>query len=178
MKLSRPLAILLFVFLPLSLHAQLGLYGSFSATKLNVPNNNNFLYGGTFGGYLASGQLAVLSVGFDFRGSAVGGGGTSFDSGSAGPRVGLNTHLLPVHPYVEGLVGVGHASFTEAPIGNVTKFEYQFLGGFDYAILPRVDWRIAEFSYGGLAGLSSNSFHPKSISTGLVLRLPKVLPLP
>lgn len=178
MKLSRPLAILLFVFLPLSLHAQIGLYGSFSATKLNVPNNDNFLYGGTFGVYVASGQLALLSVGLDFRGSAAGSSGTNFDSGSAGPRVGLNTHILPIHPYVEGLAGVGHASFTAASPSSVTKFEYQFLGGFDFSILPRVDWRIAEFSYGGISGLNGNSFHPKSISTGLVLRLPKVLPLP
>jgi hypothetical protein len=59
----------------------------------------------------------------------------------------------------------------------VTKFEYQFLGGFDFTVFPRVDWRIAEFSYEGLAGLNGG-FHPESISTGIVLRLPGFLPLP
>ena len=178
MKLLRFLAIPLFVLLPASVHAQLGLYGSFTAAKLNALNNGNYLYGGTFGAYLASGRALILSVGGDIRGSFANGGGTGFDSGSIGPRVSLNLHVLPIHPYVEALVGIGHATFASAPENNITKFEYQFLGGVDFTIFPRVDWRLAEFSYGGFSGLSNDSFHPKSFSTGIVLRLPNVLPLP
>jgi hypothetical protein len=178
MKLFRLPAMFLFVLSPLSLHAQLGLYGSFSATKLNVPNNNNFIYGSTFGGYLASGKLALFNWGVDLRGTAAGGGGTNFYSGTAGPRLGFNPHVIPIQPYIEGTAGVGHADFFDAPVSSLTKFEYQFLGGFDYTILPRVDWRVAEFSYGGLSGLNGESFHPKSISTGIVLRVPRILPLP
>lgn len=177
MKLIRPSAVLLALFLPLALQAQLGLYGSFTGGKLDLPQSDNTLYGGTFGGYLASGHFAILSVGADARGSFLRGGGTGFDSGTVGPRVGLNVHVLPLEPYVEALVGVGHATLQGAS-PSVTKFEYQFLGGVDYSVLPRVDWRVVEFSYGGLAGLNNNSFHPKSLSTGIVLRLPKLLPLP
>ncbi len=66
----------------------------------------------------------------------------------------------------------GHASFSGNPTIGITNFEYQILGGVDYTFLPRLDWRVVEFSYGGLAGLNNGSFHPKTISSGLVLRIP------
>ena len=179
MKLSRLLALLLFLFAPLSLHAQLGLYGAFTAQNLGGPNNNGYdLYGGTFGGYLASGRLAILSVGIDLRGSFARSNGASFDTGSIGPRIGLNTHILPIHPYVEGTIGLGHVDFTGSSPGSATKFEYQVLGGLDFTILPRIDWRVAEYSYGALSTINNYNYRPKSLSTGLVLRLPRILPLP
>jgi hypothetical protein len=173
MKLFRLIPALLFLSFPFSLHAQLGLYGSFTTAKLNVTDHNNWIYGGTFGAYLASGRLAVLSAGVDLRASFLSSSSTKFNSGSIGPRVSLNLHVLPIHPYVEATAGVGSATFE--PSSSTTKFEYQLLGGADYTILPRIDWRVAEFSYGGLSGLNGSSFHPKSISTGLVLRIPNVL---
>lgn len=180
MKLSRLLASLVFLFAlaPLHLFGQLGLYGAFTAQNLGGPNNNGYdLYGGTFGAYLASGRLAVLSVGVDLRGSFSRSNGTTFDTGSIGPRIGLNTHILPIHPYIEGTVGVGHLEFTNEPT-SATKFEYQVLGGLDFTILPRIDWRIAEYSYGGLSTINNYNYRPKSLSTGLVLRLPRIFPLP
>lgn len=164
-------AVLCFISPP-ALHAQLGLYGAFTTAKLNQPGfSSNWTTGGTFGAYLASNRLAFFNVGLDGRGTFTSGGGASFDSGSVGPRVALNTHVLPFHPYVEATLGVGHASFTGHGPYSVTKFEYQFLGGVDWTILPRIDWRVAEFSYGGLAGLN-NGFHPETISTGIVVRIP------
>jgi hypothetical protein len=44
MKLSRLLAPFLFLFAPLCLHAQLGLYGAFTAQNLGGPNNNGYDY--------------------------------------------------------------------------------------------------------------------------------------
>jgi hypothetical protein len=178
MKLSRLLALLLFTFAPLSLHAQLGLYGAFTAQNLGGPHNNGYdLYGGTFGAYLASGRLALLSVGVDLRGSFARSNGASFDTGSIGPRIGLNTHILPIHPYIEATIGLGHVDFTGST-GGETKFEYQVLGGLDFTILPRIDWRVAEYSYGGLSTINNYNYRPKSLSTGLVLRLPRIFPLP
>jgi hypothetical protein len=178
MKLSRLLALLLFTFAPLSLHAQLGLYGAFTVQNLGGPNNNGYdLYGGTFGAYLASGRLAILSLGVDLRGSFARSNGVSFDTGSIGPRIGLNTHILPIHPYIEATIGLGHVDFTGST-GGETKFEYQVLGGLDFTILPRIDWRVAEYSYGGLSTINNYNYRPKSLSTGLVLRLPRILPLP
>jgi hypothetical protein len=178
-KLSRLLALFLFVFAPLCLHAQLGLYGAFTAQNLGGPNGNGYdLYGGTFGGYLASGRLAILSVGIDLRGSFARSSSASFDTGSIGPRIALNTHILPIHPYVEGTIGLGHVDFSGGSPGSATKFEYQVLGGLDFTILPRIDWRVVEYSYGALSTISDYNYRPKSLSTGLVLRLPRILPLP
>ncbi len=179
MKLSRLLALALFLISPLYLHAQLGLYGAFTVQNLGVPDNSGYaFYGGTFGAYLASGRLAILSLGVDLRGSFTRNGGDSFDSGSIGPRLALNTHILPIQPYVEGTVGLGSLNFAGGSASNGVKFEYQVLGGLDFTVLPRVDWRVAEYSYGGLSSLNNYNFHPKSLSTGIVLRLPRFLPLP
>jgi hypothetical protein len=179
MKLLRLLGLSVFAFSPLGLHAQLGLYGAFTAQNLGVPDDNGYvLYGGTFGAYLASGRLAILSLGVDLRGSFARDGGTSFDTAAIGPRLALNTHILPIQPYVEGTVGLGRVEFAGGSPSNSTKFEYQILGGLDFTILPRIDWRIAEYSYGGLSVMDNYNFHPKSLSTGIVLRLPRVLPLP
>jgi hypothetical protein len=179
MNRSRLLALSLFLFSPLSAHAQLGLYGAFTVQNLGAPNVTGYsFYGGTFGAYLASGRLAILSLGVDLRGSFTRDAGNSFDSGAIGPRLALNTHILPIQPYVEGTVGLGSLNLAGGSPSNGIRFEYQVLGGLDYTIFPRVDWRVAEYSYGGLSSLNGDNFHPKSLSTGLVLRLPRILPLP
>ncbi len=170
---SLPLLILLpFALLPLSAPAQTGLYAEFGASKSGL-SNNDWIYGPTFGAYFDRWHLPFVSAGVDLRGSILGpSGSTKIYSGLAGPRVALRPHIIPLQPYAEAVIGVGHAEFGQgAAQTTATKFEYQFLGGVDLTVLPRIDWRVAEFSYGGLAGLDQ-SFHPKTISTGIVLRLP------
>jgi hypothetical protein len=77
-------------------------------------------------------------------------------------------------PYVEALAGAGYTQFPVASgQASGTKFSYQFVGGVDFTILPHIDWRVAEFSYGGLSILDS-SINPKTLSTGIVLRLPRL----
>lgn len=163
--------LLLLIFAAVTATAQIGVYGEFSAAKLNVPNTN-WIYGSTFGGYLDKGQFWILSTGLDARGAILGSGATSFDSGLVGPRLAVRPHIVPIQPYIEALIGLGHADYGQGA-GQVgaTKFQYQFLGGLDLTILPRIDWRVVEFSYGGLSGLGS-SFNPKTLSTGIVVRLP------
>jgi hypothetical protein len=174
MRLRPLVTACLFALFPLALHAQLALYGSYTAQELDASGYDTWINGGTFGAYLASGHFALLNVGVDARGSFSSGGGNSFDSGAIGPRLGLNLHILPLQPYIEATAGVGHAVFIGLPSSDVTEFEYQLLAGADYTILPRVDWRVVEFNYGTLTGLSGYSFHPRSISTGIVLRLPRI----
>ncbi len=168
---SRVAGLLFFVFISMAVSAQVGLYGEFSATKLNVPNTG-WIYGPTFGGYLDKGHFWVFSSGVDARGAILGTGATTLDSGLVGPRVVFRPHPLPIQPYVEALIGAGHADYGQGVAHvSATKFQYQFLGGLDLTILPRIDWRVVEFSYGGLSGLGG-SFNPKTISTGIVVRLP------
>jgi hypothetical protein len=179
MKLLRLLALIVLLVSPLSLRAQLGLYGGFTVQNVGDPGPSGYqFYGGTFGAYLASGRLAILNLGVDLRGSVAKNGGDSFISGAIGPRLGLNLHVIPLHPYVEATAGAGNLDFQGGAATNSTRFEYQFLGGVDFTVFPRIDWRVAEFSYGGLSALNGYSFHPKTLTTGIVLRLPRVFPLP
>ncbi len=178
MKISRSLLFPALAFLALSVlpaNAQLGVYANFSAAKLNVANTD-WIYGPGFGGYLDHGHFIFLSTGIDARAEILGtGSATKFDAGYIGPRVAFRPHVLPVKPYVEGLVGAGHYEVGQGiAYSEATKFSYQFVGGVDYTLLPRIDWRVAEFSYGGLSFLDT-SLHPKTISTGIVVRLPGFL---
>ncbi len=171
MKIYKYLSFLLLLLVPLYAKAQVGLYAEFSAAKANVTNST-WIYGPTFGAYLDHGQFWILSTGIDARGAILGSGNNTLDSGLIGPRLVVTPHILPIMPYIEGLIGIGNAGYYQgnAPT-TVTKFQYQFLGGLDWTILPRIDWRLVEFSYGGLSGLGS-SFNPKTISSGIVVRLP------
>lgn len=171
MRRTRYILAIVFLLSSMTAMAQIGLYAEFSAAKVNVPGSS-WIYGPTFGGFLDRGHFWVLATGIDARGSILGSGVNTLDSGLVGPRLVVRPHILPFMPYVEGLIGVGHAGYYQGGSPTtVTKFQYQFLGGVDWTILPRIDWRVAEFSYGGLSGLGS-SFNPKIISTGIVFRLP------
>lgn len=150
--------------------AQTGIYLEFGGSKVGAPNND-WIFGPTFGGYHDFYSLVVLHAGVDVRGSVLGvSQTTTLTSGMIGPRVSIHPHVLPLMPYVEGLGGIGHFDYG-ANQGSDTKFEYQFLAGVDHTLIPRLDWRVIEFSYGGLSSFNG-SLHPRTISTGLVLRLP------
>jgi hypothetical protein len=158
-------------FLPLVAAAQVGIYANFSAAQLNV-GDSNWVYGPTVGAYYDALHFGVGSAGLDFRAQLFNNNSTAtLDSGLAGIRVAVHPPVFPVKPYIEGLAGVGHADFSASGAAtSATRFEYAFLGGVDYTLLPHVDWRVTEFSYGGISALGG-SFNPKILSTGIVLRL-------
>jgi hypothetical protein len=150
-------------------NAQIGVYGEFSASDFNIPNLN-WQYGSTFGLFYNHWGVPFFALGADGRGSVVGSGSNKIISGLAGPRLTFKPHVLPIMPYVEALAGAGDVQYGEGVARtSATKFEYQFLGGVDWTIVPRVDWRVIEFSYGGLSG---PSLKPRNLSTGIVVRLP------
>jgi hypothetical protein len=162
----------LFLFaITLAAHAQTGLYIEYSGSKVDTPGND-WIYGPTFGAYTdLIGGVPFVHLGADLRGSVLGiSQTTTLYSGLIGPRVSLHPHVLPFMPYLEGLGGVGYYDFGSGQ-DTSTKFEYQFLAGVDFTVFPRVDWRVIEFSYGGLSVFNGN-LHPKTLSTGLVVRLP------
>ncbi len=171
MKARSYIPFVLLLLCSLYANAQLGLYAEFSAAKVNAPGAD-WIYGPTFGGYFDRGHLLFLSTGLDARGAILGSGDNKLDSGLVGPRLAFRPHVVPIQPYVEALIGAGQTAYYDGfTTRTVTKLEYQFLGGLDFTVLPRLDWRAVEFSYGGLSGLGS-SFNPKTISTGIVVRLP------
>jgi hypothetical protein len=167
----RRLFLLLFAIAVVAAQAQTGLYIEYGGSKVDAPSND-WIYGPTFGVYTdLIGGVPFVHLGADLRGSVLGiSQTTTLYNGLIGPRVSLHPHVLPLMPYLEGLAGVGHFDFG-ANQGSNTKFEYQFLAGVDLTVFPRVDWRVVEFSYGGLSAFSGD-LHPKTLSTGLVVRLP------
>jgi hypothetical protein len=81
-------------------------------------------------------------------------------------------HILPLMPYAEVLGGGGKVEVGQGvAAADQTVFEYQLLAGADLTIFPHLDWRLAEFSYSGFSNMNE-SFHPKTIGTGIVVRLP------
>jgi hypothetical protein len=151
--------------------AQTGVYATFSAAKLNQPNTG-WMYGPTVGLYSDVSRFGFFSTGFDVRGTFLTGGGNSLNSLIVGPRLAVRPRVIPLQPYAQVGLGFGHAAFGQGSARTTaTKFEYQFLGGLDMTVLPRIDWRVVEFSYGGLSDLNG-SFNPKTLSSGIVFRLP------
>lgn len=157
--------------------AQTAIYGEFTGAKTSAAHTA-WMYGPTVGLYHDSGH-GLLATGLDIRGTFAGRGDTNgadssqtLDTLLGGVRLAVTPHVLPIKPYGEVLGGLGHLKTGQGSARtSSTKFAYQFLGGLDLTILPRVDWRVVEFSYGRLAGLG-DSFAPKTLSTGIVLRLP------
>jgi hypothetical protein len=168
----RTLSLLLFATFAMAIaaQAQTGIYLEYGASKVDAPSDN-WIYGPTFGIYHDFYSVPLVHLGADLRGSILGiSQATNLYSGTIGPRLSLHPHVLPVMPYGEALFGLGHYDFGAGQPNN-TQFEYQFLAGIDLTVFPRLDWRVVEFSYGGLSAFNED-LHPKTLSTGLVLRLP------
>jgi hypothetical protein len=157
--------------LPLSGLAQTGVYATFNASNFDV-SNVDWQYGPTIGVYHNFWHAPFLAAGFDARGSFIGSGSTKSYSGLLGPHVELRPHVFPAKLYAEALGGIGDVGFGQGVANSdTTAFAYQLVAGIDVTILPRIDWRLAEVSYSGFSDLDQ-SFHPRTIATGLVLRLP------
>lgn len=157
--------------LPLSAWAQTAVYADFSASNFDVPNVG-WQYGPTFGIYYDHWHVPFISLGVDGRASFIGSGSTKVYSGLIGPRVQVRPHVIPLQPYAEALIGGGNVQFGQG-VARTDKnaFEYQVVAGADLTVFPRIDWRVAEFSYSGFSSLGQ-PFNPKTFSTGIVLRLP------
>jgi hypothetical protein len=170
-RLPRLLILLFAIFvITTAAPAQTGVYVEYGGSKVDSPTNN-WVYGPTFGLYHDFYSVPLVHLGADLRGSVLGvTNTTTITSGMIGPRLSGHPRVLPAMPYVEALGGVGHYDFGANQPSN-TQFEYQFLAGLDVTVLPRLDWRLVEFSYGGLSAFNG-TLHPKTLSMGLVLRLP------
>src|ERR1700743_2117507 len=133
--------------------AQTAVYATFTAGNLGV-GGTDWIYGGQAGIYHDFQPIPMIHVGVDGRAQILDRGRTKLISGLAGPRIALKPWAIPVRPYVEALFGAGHLEF-DVFDGNLrqtaseTDFEYQILGGLDLTVLPHIDWRVGEFSYGG-----------------------------
>src|ERR1700740_1155073 len=109
----RTLSLLLFgtFAITFAAQAQTGLYAEFGASKVDAPSNN-WIYGPTFGLYHDFYSVPFFHLGGDLPPAPLGVSHTpSLYSGTIGPRLSLHPHVLPVMPYAEALIGVGHFDF-------------------------------------------------------------------
>lgn len=159
------------------LHGQTAIYGEFTGGKVSAAHTD-WMYGPTVGLYHDNG-LGLIALGYDVRGSFLRRGNQngsdtneSLNTLEVGGRLAVTPHVLPIKPYVEALAGYGGLTVGQgATRESASHATYQFLGGVDFTFFPRLDWRVVEFSYGRLSGLG-DTYAPKTISTGLVFRLP------
>jgi hypothetical protein len=156
--------LLLLPFLTPQLHAQaaLAIYGTVGGETTGL-GNEGWSTAGTVGLYHDFAGGGPISLALDGRADL----STNVNSFLFGPRLAVHAPAFPIKPYGEFLVG---GSWYRPP-GGTTKgssdFTYRWVGGVDTAVLPHVDWRVFDFSYGG--GIS-NATHQKSLTTGLVVR--------
>jgi hypothetical protein len=159
--------LLLAVFLllaPAALHAQIGVYGAFTGASFsNAPNDIG--YGGMVGAYKQSGH--VIGTGLDLRGTFVGRDGFHYNTFAVGPRIAFKPRVIPLTPYVEGLIGLANYN-SGKNTSSTNHLNYQVLGGLDATVLPRIDWRVVDVAYSGVA---SQSVKAVTFSTGLVIRI-------
>jgi hypothetical protein len=163
------------------------------APTTNGPNartNTADPLGGTGGIYYDFLKLGPVKLGADLRGSILTtkrGANVSFnDSGTriysvlGGVRAVFHTPMAPLKPYIQGSVGLGRSDYglsNTTSSGQVilyNNFEYEGLAGLDIKLLPIMDWRVAEFGYGGLNpfGTYSHNYPIKQVSMGFVFHLP------
>ena len=172
-KLLLPaIALALTLALPKQSHAQIGIYGTLTATHINNPtttqsnaanatNTSYWTTGGTIGIYDDFLHLGPLSLGPDLRYS----GASGAKYGLGGARLALHPPILPFKPYVEALIGGASAS----DIYNLrtSAFTYEVLGGVDYTLIPHVDFRAIEIGGGQISDQKRSLL---TVSSGLVVR--------
>lgn len=187
MNLRRSILLLLLLSSTLIAKAQIGVYGKLDAVHFNnnVNQTSEWFYGPGVGIYDSFLHLGPISLGADLRGNYLSGADDTYRSVLGGVRVAAKPPLLPLRPYVEGLVGVAgtksnqSGSFSTATSVSFsrsfgTKFAYEVLGGVDFTILPHLDLRLAEVGYGRISPVSSGSSASSSVlslSSGVVFRL-------
>jgi hypothetical protein len=150
--------------------------------------------GGTGGVYYDFMKLGPVKLGADVRGSILttkrgaylnfNGPGAHIYSVLGGVRGSFQTPVKSLKPYVQLSVGLGRSDYglyssrppSNQPLPNIiyNNFQYEGLVGLDIKLLPVLDWRVAEFGYGGLDpfGTYSHNYPIKQVSMGFVVHLP------
>jgi hypothetical protein len=162
-------ALLLFAVGIPAAQAQTAIYGQFSASHYNLPITDEWGYGGGFGIYSDFYKVPFGKVGGDlrFQFSRPASNITLFST-LVGPRISMHPHVVPLNPYAEFLFGAGHFTYgNNSP--STTQFDWRAIGGVDKTLVPHLDWRVIEVSYGQL-NTYSGRLRPITLSTGIVLR--------
>jgi hypothetical protein len=154
------LPVLLLSLITATLHAQarFAIYGTAGTERSGLPNTT-WKLGGTFGFYYGFYHIGLLDISADARGEL----SHDINSGFLGPRVAVKIPVVPLKPYGELIFGV-----STYPSTINDDFAYRYVVGLDATIIPHLDWRVVDFSYG--INRPANSDHAKTLTSGLVIR--------
>ncbi len=159
-------------------------------TGPNARANTVDPLGGTGGIYYDFMKLGPVELGADLRGSILttkrganvsfNGNGARIYSALGGIRGTFHTPVAALKPYIQISAGLGRSDYGLSNVTNAgqdiiyNNFEYQGLAGLDIKVLPIMDYRVAEFGYGGLDpfGTYAHNYPIKQVSMGLVFHLP------
>jgi hypothetical protein len=142
---------------------QTDVFGELNLVRPGQGEGNT--YGGTLGGF-EQGRLFGVGVRgtIDPEGSHI-----HIYQATIGPRIAFHIPLVTVFGEFEG--GLGHAGYrTGNTVTSSWGATWQANAGADWSILPHLKWRVLDFGYGRV--YAGPEVDPKTISTGLVLRLP------
>jgi hypothetical protein len=160
------LPLLVFIFATataLRAQARFAIYGTGGTEKSGLPNQD-WTVAGTFGFYYGLLHAGPIDLSVDARGDL----SSNIKSGLIGPRVAVELPVVRFKPYGEFLFGVSTYSKTAAGLQDPNDFAYRYVVGLDATLIPHVDWRVVDFSYG--INNSANGSHAKTLSSGLVFR--------
>ncbi len=150
-----------------SLHAQskIGVYGTVGTENTGLTNEG-WSKAGTLGFYYGLSNLGPAAIAVDARADL----STNANTYAFGPRVALHASAFPLKPYGELLIGAIHYTTHNGASKTSSDFAYRWVVGIDETLLPHIDWRIVDFSYGGGLSEPGKSVHIKTLTTGVVLR--------
>jgi len=193
MKLLFTVVLSALFLIPVSSHAQIGIYVNPVATRvsnsqadtgpaafLGAGTTSRTFWGADIGGYYDFFHGKSVDAGVDFRDTISGANNARMNTFLIGARV-VAKNLSPSwRPYVQLSGGVGSSRAPHTSL-KASRATYAVFGGADYKLNRYIDIRVVEIGYGSLTTVSNASVgntpesYPSShllhISGGLIFRI-------
>jgi hypothetical protein len=155
-----PLLLLGLIAPVLQAQAKFAIYATGGGEKSGVVNQG-WTTAETFGFYYGLYHIPFSALSVDLRADI----SHNVKSGLIGPRIAFHIPLIPIKPYAEALIGGSTYPVLPSGIQVPNQVVGRIVGGGDATILPHIDWRVVDYSYGLNRGR-----HQQTISSGLVIR--------
>jgi Outer membrane protein beta-barrel domain len=162
---TLPLLLVALSSVPLHAQAKLAIYGTGGVENSDLQFSG-WNTAGTFGFYAGLRHYGPVDISADVRGDL----SSNIYSGILGPRLAVKLPIFPIMPYGEFLFGGSSYSTLSNGVRDASNFTYRGVVGVDFTLLPHFDWRVVDFSYSSGITQFNQSVHPKTVTTGFVVR--------
>jgi hypothetical protein len=153
----------------LAASAQVNVYVSYGASRLNGVSGMTFLYGPTGGMNARLANLKRVRLSIDVRATSLDdiggftGSGQRLEGAGAGPMV--SAKIFGFTPYA--VMDVGYARYSTGTGNGTTDSQLDYNGGVERKLRGNISWRIFEYGYKQYFMLGGQ-IRPQSFSTGVV----------